>query len=291
MYAPCQFNMIRRFLLIVFLLGISMPSYAVAPVGNGYVMGVFPFLPAANLEGIFAPISAEVSEAINRPVKLRLSLTYDAFINALRDETFDIVHMHPFDYVRYGRAHGYIPLVARSEELYAVFSVKSGSKTSKISELRGLRVGTPPETGAITYLALDALRKSGLTASKDVTVTSYPNHFACLQQLQIGSVDACATSLPTLRTFESQFGLKFKRVGTSLTMPHTMFAVHKRVPASDREQIRTVLLGSTLSKVDPHLRELFIASSDTQTGNYFRAVTDSDYEQARRILKRLGIKN
>ena len=263
-------------------------TIAAEPAKQELILGVFPFLPVSNLESIFAPVAAEISDDLDRPVKLRLTSTYDAFITTVQDEGFDIVHIHPFDYVRYGRPNGYIPLVARSEKLFAQFSVKKGSAIAKISSLKGKRIGTPPRTGAVTYLALDALQKAGLSPEKDLKITNFPNHFSCLQQLQIGNIDACATSSSTLKTFESQFGLQFKRIGQSISISHTLFAAHKRIPLKEREQIRASLLGTPLEQVDPKLRQLFIESANTTTGNYFKAVTDRDYNPARQILKRLG---
>jgi phosphonate transport system substrate-binding protein len=255
---------------------------------NEYVLGVFPFLPAANLEGIFAPIAAELSRKLGKPVRLRLTTSYGTFITALQDQTFDIVHLHPFDYVRFGRQKGYQPLVARSEDLFALFSVKNGSPLTSLADLKGKRVGTPPATGAVTYLALDALKKVGLVSGRNLTVTNFTNHLACLQQLQIGTVDACATSAGTLRTFQSQFGLTFKQVGHSLSIPHTLFATRNRVSAADREIIRATLLGSSLSQVDPRLLQLFVETGNSAAGHYFKAVSDRDYDPARSILKRLG---
>ncbi len=268
--------------------GVDRSHAAEAPLKGEYVLGVFPFLPAANLEGIFAPIAAELSKALGKPVRLRLTSSYGAFITALQDQAFDIIHVHPFDYIRFARQKGYYPQVARAEDLFAQFSVKSGSAINRISDLKGKQVGTPPSTGAVTYLALDELHKAGLVPGKNLTIRNFSNHLACLQQLQIGNVDSCATSASTLKTFESQFGLPMKRIGHSISIPHTMFAVHSRIPVTERETIRATLLSSTLSQVDPKLRQLFIESGNASTGRYFKAVSDKDYDPARKILKRLG---
>ncbi|MDK9717542.1 MAG: phosphate/phosphite/phosphonate ABC transporter substrate-binding protein, partial [Trichlorobacter sp.] len=231
--------------LFCFLLLGSGLSHAAEPAKNEYVLGVFPFLPSANLEGIFAPIAAEMSKALGKPVRLRLTSSYGTFVQALQGQTFDIVHIHPFDYLQFGRQRGYHPLVARSEDLFALFSVKNGSPIAKLSDLKGKSLGTPPATGAVTYLALDAVHRAGLTPGKDLAVRNFPNHLACLQQLQIGSVDSCATSSGTLKTFESQFGLPLKRIGHSISIPHTLFAAHSRIPAADREIIKKTLLTSS----------------------------------------------
>lgn len=260
---------------------------ASAPAQQEYTLAVFPFLPTSNLEGIFAPLAAELSKAVGKPVHFRVTPTFDDFAAALKEKKFDIVHIHPFDYLQFGQANGYRPLVARTEGLYAAFSVKAGSPIRQLRDLRGKQLGTPPRSGAVTYMARAALVQAGISPA-EITIRHFSNHLACLQQLQIGSVDACATSAPAVRVFESQLGLKLQRIGRSQTIPHVLFAVHRRVPPADCEKIRTALLGSTLSTVDPKLRALFIEPDSSTPGRYFKPVGDQDYEPARQILKQLA---
>ncbi|MDW7646060.1 MAG: phosphate/phosphite/phosphonate ABC transporter substrate-binding protein [Desulfuromonadales bacterium] len=274
-------------LFVVVLLQVPAQALEAPEPPQEYVLGVFPFLPIANLERIFAPLAADLSKQLGKPIKLRLSSSYAKFITELKRGSFDIVHIHPFDYIRFGKNQGYEPLVARSENLFALFSVKIDSPINDIGELQGKVVGTPPVTGSVTYLALDELRKNGLVPDQDVTIENFSNHLACLQQLQIGNIDACATSSSTLKTFESQFGLSLKRLGQSGEIPHTLFAAHERLPAAERATIKKFLLSCQLSYIDENLRELFIESSDAKSGRYFKAVVDQDYDQARLILERL----
>ncbi|MFA6823261.1 MAG: phosphate/phosphite/phosphonate ABC transporter substrate-binding protein [Geobacter sp.] len=263
---------------------VATPS---SPAPREYTLAVFPFLPTGNLEGIFAPIAAELSRELGKPVRFRVTPTYDAFIAALKEKKFDIVHIHPFDYVQFGQAIGYQPLVARTEGLYAEFSVKEGSPLKRLSDLRGKQIGTPPSTGSVTYLARAALQQAGIRPD-EITIRNFPNHLACLQQLQIGSVDACATSAPAARVFEAQLGLKLQHIGRSQTITHALFAVHKRVPAADRERIKNSLIATKLETMDPKLRALFIDPGSATPGRYFQPVTDRDYNQARRIMQQLG---
>lgn len=280
---------IIRILLTVFvsgwLFGTASAGGAV-PQSREYTLAVFPFLPTGSLEGIFAPIAAELSKALGKPVRFRITPTYDAYIATIKEQKFDIIHVHPFDYVQYGQPAGYQPLVARTEGLYAAFSVKAGSPIHRLNDLRGKQLGTPPNTGSVTYMARAALSQAGIS-SKEISIRHFPNHLACLQQLQIGSVDACATSAPAARLFESQLGLHLQHIGHSQTITHVAFAAHRRVPAADREKIKATLIASTLSSVDPKLRALFIEPDSSTPGRYFKPVSDHDYDQARLILKRL----
>lgn len=286
--SPSRWHRLLVALFVVLVLQASVQAQEAAEPPQEYVLGVFPFLPVANLERIFAPIAADLGKQLGRPVKLRLSSSYEKFIAELKRGSFDIVHIHPFDYIRFGKPQGYEPLVARSENLFALFSVKLDSPVNEICELKGKVVGTPPFTGSVTYLALDELRNNGLVPDQDVTIENFSNHLACLQQLQIGNIDACATSSSTLKTFESQFGLSLKRIGQSGEISHTLFAAHGRLPAAERTVIKKFLLSCQLSYIDENLRELFIESSDATSGRYFKAVRDEDYDQARQILERVS---
>jgi phosphonate transport system substrate-binding protein len=252
-----------------------------------YTMGTFPFLPPANLESIFAPISVEISTAVGRPVRIRATTSFDSFTKSIADKKFDIVQMQPFDYIRVGKQAGYIPLVARTEPLYAHFSAKMDSKIKKLTDLKGGTLGLPPDSSAVSYLAKATLQSYSATRGNAVKYRYFPNHLACLQQLLIGAVDVCATSAPAARLFESQSGVKLAEIGKSRTIPHAMFAVHKRVNPADRAKIKATLLATTLSGVDPKLRKLFIDLDPTDGTHYFKSVTDKDYNSARQILNQL----
>lgn len=252
-----------------------------------YTMGTFPFLPPANLESIFAPLSAEIAAAVGRPVRMRATTSFDSFTKAIAEKKYDIVQMQPFDYLRVGKQAGYIPLVTRTEPLYAHFTAKIDSNIKKLSDLKGGTLGLPPDSSAVSYLAKATLQSYSATRGKAVSYRHFPNHLACLQQLLIGTVNACATSAPAARLFEAQSGVVLADIGRSRSIPHAMFAVHVRVPAADRARIKSTLLSTSLAGVDPKLRKLFIDQNPADGIHYFKPVTDRDYDAARQILNQL----
>lgn len=82
-----------------------------------YTLGVFPFLAKPTLEGIFAPIAAELAGALGRPVRLQSASGFEKFTENLEGQQYDIAHIHPFEYVISGKKSGYAPLVVRTEKL------------------------------------------------------------------------------------------------------------------------------------------------------------------------------
>ena len=125
------------------------------------------------------------------------------------------------------------------------------------------------------------LREKGMRPGKDVTLAHYKSHISCLQQVVIGTVDACATAAPALRFFASKIGATFNIVAKTKAIPHTLFAVHPRVSVQDRDKILTSILG--LSKTEEGKAML-------NRGNLkpFKVTVDADYDVVRNFNQLLN---
>jgi phosphonate transport system substrate-binding protein len=251
---------------------------------RSYFFGVFPFLEQTTLERIFSPIAAELSAAIAKPIHYQSAATFEKFMSNLEEQQYDIAHIQPFDYVSIAVKAGYLPVATRIEMLPAVFVVKADSPLQNAQDLRGKILGLPPKAAAVSYLAKVALHESGLKPGKDVKLSYFKNHDSCMQALLIGDIAACATGRRNMGLFEDRTRQPLRVILTSPEIPQTLFVVHQRVPAADRELIRETLLATRLRGVDPKLRNLFMPSTD-EKGAYFRAVTDKDYDIVRHYLK------
>lgn len=252
-----------------------------------YVFGSFPFLATPTLEAMFAPIAAELAAALGRPVHFQSTSSFEKFSSNLEHHVYDIAHIQPFDYVRIAVKAGYIPLATRAEKLQGVFVVKADSPLKSPRDLRGKVIGFPPKTAAVSYLGKLALIRAGITLGTDARIQYFNTHQSCLQQLFIGSIDACACSPPAIRTFEAQSGRSVRAILSSPETPQALFVVHKRIPIAEREQIRKTVLETQLLGVEPTLRKV-MAKKDATTGRYFVPVTDKDYNVVRRYLKEIG---
>jgi phosphonate transport system substrate-binding protein len=276
--------------LLLICLAWLPPAARAADTGAGgterapYILGVFPFIPAASIEGLFAPIAAELSAAVGRPVILRTTDSFDKFMAGLRRREYDLAFVQPFDYVDIARPKGYFPLARRSEDLVSVLVSRSESPLRTIKDLKGKRLGMPPETAAVSILNRIALKKAGLTPGTGVTVEYFSSHQACLQQLLVGHVDACGISPTGARLVENQMGVRFRELGRSPAIPHTLFVAHGRIPARERQAMTAVLGSTDLAKVPAEFRSLFV----TEGQKPFRRVDDREYEPVRRHLRLLG---
>lgn len=258
----------------------------VQPPPTPYVMGVFPFIPAANIEGVFAPLAAEISRAVGRPVKLRTSASFEKFMEELKAHAFDLAYIQPFDYVDIARPGGYLALVSRNDTLSSRIVVRQDSPIKNLQELKGKNMGMPPRVAALSFLNRLTLNKAGLVPDRDVKIVYLASHQACLQQLQIGTVAACGISPSALRLAEVQLKTHFKLIHESPEIPPPLFVVKKELPQRDRDAMLAVLIATDLSTVKPELRSMFIEKDEKP----FRKTADKEYDAVRALMKAYGVR-
>lgn len=217
-------------------------SQAVEATNPGYVLGVFPHLPPRALEKVFAPMATDLGQALDKPVVLRSSTTFDRFSKNLDSEKYDIAFLQPFDYVRMADRYGYLPLATRTEKLSAIVVVRESSPVQSLDDLKGKRIALPPRTSAVSRLFENHLRTHKVDRNRDVTLSYHRSHVSCMQKVMTGEADACTTAAPAKRFFEHKMGAKLKSIAQTREIPHTLFAIHPRVPRQDRERVKMRIL-------------------------------------------------
>jgi len=271
-------------LAVQFCLPLTATATVQPPADQEYILGVFPFIPASSIEGIFAPLAGEISRALGKPVKLRTATSFEKFMEELRGKTYDIAFVQPFDYIDIAKPEGYLPLAARNDRLSSHFVVKQDSMIKTLKDLKGKSLGMPPKVSAVSFMNRIELKKAGISPDKDIKLVYLASHQACLQQLMIGKVDACGVSPPGVRLVEQQMKTTFRLIHKTPEIPSPLFVVKKGLPLNEREAIRKVLLSSDLTGVKPELRIMFIGDVKKP----FRTTTDREYDPIRSQLKLLG---
>ena len=264
-------------ILIVALFG-SLNSNSHAAGKNEYVMGVFPHLPPRELEKVFSPMAADISKAIGKPVIFRTSSTYKKFMEQLDKQVFDIAFVQPFDYIRIADQYGYRPLATRQETLSAIIVTRPENPFKSIKDLKNKTLSLPPEVAAVSHLIKDYLVTNGFVIGKTVKLTHHRSHVSCMQQVLIGSADACGTAAPALRFFQHKMKVELKTIGESKPIPHTLFSIHPRIPESEKNTIleRILSWGKTAEG------EKILARGRLKP---LKPIKDSDYNIVRKMSK------
>lgn len=280
------FTTFFRFCLSGFILFVLSFQPATAEVSKNtlaekkeYTMGVFPHLPPRQLEKVFAPMARDLGDAINRNIVLRTNTTYKKFANNLDNEKFDIAFIQPFDYIRAADKLGYLPLVTRKEKLASILVVKAGSPIKTIKDIKGKRISFPPPVSAVSRLMKVHLKNNGVQPGKDVAISHHRSHVSCMQQVLIGEADACGTAAPALRFFQHKMKVAMNTIAKTDPIPHTLFAIHPRVPQHEREIIRERMLNWATTKEG---RKLL----DTGKLSTFVRIEDSAYDIVREFEKK-----
>jgi ABC-type phosphate/phosphonate transport system substrate-binding protein len=253
------------------------------------MFGVFPYLPVDAMERIFAPIAARFSELTGRPVSLRSRPDYERFREQVRQQTYDIVFIQPFDYVSVAADSGYLPVArwvsssdpADEGNLCALIVARNDSGINTLEDLRGRTVAVPNMDAAVSLLGRDALARRNIL----VRTNAAGNHLACLQQVQVKHAEACITAWPPVKVFEAKNGVELKVIHTTEVIPSSLFAVHRRIPKQMRDRIRDELLSWHAGA--PY------AGAFLERGGWTRLspAGDEDYNIVRDIWNRLGHKD
>ena len=266
------------------LLAITMCSSAIAhelqhsdvSEKKELVLGVFPYLAPRQIEIIYAPMTAALTEALGRHVHLTSGLSYDKFMNSVTEEMYDLVFVQPFDYVTIADAHGYVPLVTRDEPLPAIIVVREDSPLNSVAELRDKIIALPPESAAVSRLVGDHLSKSGYDRNWEDRLQYQKSHFACMHQVMVGSADACGTAWPALRFFQQKTDAKLRVISTTMAIPNSLFAAHPRVSPEDRRKIVDTILSWPQTEAGRKLLERAKVKA-------FVTIEDSAYDVVRRM--------
>ena len=237
-----------------------------------YRLGIFPHMPLAKLQSVFAPIADDFSKALGRPVLLRTRTTFEKFESELRKETYDIAFIQPFSYVWAHDRYSYLPLARLSNPMKAILVVKRESTLKSIRDLRGLEIANPPRSAAVSNLTSIALLQAGIDPNTGVHRIYAPNHFSCMQKVLLGEAAACGTVSRAMVLFEGkQKSPLFKVLAQTPQVPNSLFVVHSRVPEKDRKRLIHVILSWAATEEGNKLL------TNSQLSN-FVVVTDDNYD-------------
>ncbi|MCG6865121.1 MAG: phosphate/phosphite/phosphonate ABC transporter substrate-binding protein [Thiogranum sp.] len=248
------------------------------------VFGVFPYLPTAQLEQIYAPVAADLSIATGREVQLRTRPSFDLFREELVQKRYDLVFIQPFAYAQVASANGYRSVAHPAEALKAIFVVRSDSDIREFKDLRNSTVAMPPKGAAVSLLGRQALTQYGLVPGTDIRLTYQNNHAACLRAVLIRKAAACVTAAPPLQIFTQRTGMIFRVLAHSDPIPGSTFAVHERLPAAMRSAIARRIVSWDQSAAGKVLLESLKLSP-------FVNSSDEDYLPVREILRTINQKD
>jgi phosphonate transport system substrate-binding protein len=272
-------NMFRKgcwFSAMVFMVVSSgAGSLVLAEESPHYKFGVFPFMPMAALIKYYNSVSQDFTRTVNKRVIAQSKPTFKLFSEEIEKETYDIIFIQPFDYPKAFK-HGYRPLARRADNLDAIVVTKIDSNVNSIADLAGKTLANPPKESAISMVVRKELKKAGLNESGTIENIYTGNHFACMQMVLVGKADACSTTSPVLKRWETT-QLKEKKlrvIHQSDGVPHALYMAHERVPREQQDKFKKAILTWDERPAGRSILKTFAVTS-------FIEATDKDYDVIR----------
>ena len=153
--------------LLAGLLAAGAAAGAPAPL----VLAVQPYLPAEEVVRRFTPLAEALAREAERPVVVRVGVSYADNIAAIGTDSVDIAYMGPASYVTMVSRYGTKPLLARQvingdPMLHGEIIVRQDSAIRSLGDLKGKRFafGDPDSTGSHVVPAA-MLREAGVPES------------------------------------------------------------------------------------------------------------------------------
>jgi phosphonate transport system substrate-binding protein len=245
-----------------------------------YRLGVFPYVPVLVIDRIYGPVAAQLAEDLGRPVHLKTKSTFAKFAEELRNETYDIILVHPFFYVEARDGHHYEPLARLEEPLTAVVVVRDGDPITTLADLKGKTIGLPPALAAVSELVKASLIDAGLVPGVNVALEHYRSKLSCLQAVAAGRAAACGLPRFALSQIDPGNKLKLRLMFETDPVSNFLFAAHARVPEADRINISKSILAWPFTAKG---RKILAGGAWSR----FVAARDQDYDEVRRHVLRL----
>lgn len=236
----------KKLLSLLIIGGLQLPAFAVADQETSfkpaYRLGVFPYLPALTIDRLYGPMADSLSLELDRLVKLRTKSTFENFAEAIENESYDILFVHPFFYVDAVDHHGYLPLARLDQPLNAVLVATEESEISGLPDLEGQTIGLPPKLAAVSKLIKSALIDSGLRPGLDIGIRHFRNKSSCLQATAAGAVAACGVPAFILSEIDAFAARPLRIVFEAPPVSHFAFVAHHRLPERERELLQNFIL-------------------------------------------------
>jgi phosphonate transport system substrate-binding protein len=257
--------------------------------------GVEPYDSAARLTPIYEKLGKLIGDKLGCKVQVFVATSYNAEIEAMRNDKLDIGEFGPLGYVL---AHQ----VAKAEAVAAfgtadgkpdtywasiVTYPESGIKT--VAEIKGhsFAFSDPASTSGHLFPAY-GLRKGGIDPDKDIKPIYAGSHTSSFEALYNHKVDAGELNSEQLESAKQRGHYKdgdLVFLWKSDPIPTDPFSVRGDLPDAFKKKVADVLQNLDLSSLDEADRKIMVGAGITR----LVPQTDSAYDGIRDLVKTLNI--
>lgn len=266
---------------------------AKCPNGGTVRMAVEPYETSALLLPAYEPIAKQLGEKLGCKVKLLITQSYTAEIEAMRNNKLELAQFGPFGYILAhdrAKAQAVATFGGSDGQPSTYYASIVSPKGTGITTLDGVKdksfaYSDPASTSGHLFPAF-LLKKAGIDPNKGVKAIYAGSHTASYEALRNKKVDAGELNSEQIATAKSQ-GIydpsKFVTLAKSDPIPVDPFAVRGDLQPAFQKKVAQALTTIDLSKLPKKARDALVA-----TGGIV-PTQDSAYDFIRQVQKSLGL--
>nr|CRH06436.1 Putative phosphonate-binding periplasmic protein [Candidatus Magnetococcus massalia] len=270
--------------LLFLLSGVAAAASAATPsAATPLVLGVHPYLPATTLVKRFTPLVTYLSEALQRPVTLRIGSSYRDHIDAVGQKRVDIGFFGPAIYLVLVRDYGPQPLLGRlsfkggKSSFQGVIFTRKNSPIQTLAALKGKRFAFGDANSTMSSQVPKALlRQAGVEENQLGFYKHMKNHHNVALGVLLGKYDAGGAKEEVFWEYQSR-GLRALKWSPPF-VSHA-FVANRDLPSTLRQQLQKWLL-----TVHEHPRAVEILEGIKAETKRIIPVEESDFDSLRTLL-------
>ena len=279
----------RRHLLKASLAAMLLPmtgQTAASSFGKTLQVGIFPRRNPKTTYRMFRPLSSYLSSKMGIAIRMSTAKNFADFWKNIENNRYDLVHFNQYHYIVANALHGY-RAIAKNEEndlstIAGSLIVRKDSNIQTLQDLKGKTIvfGGGPRAMQSYIIPRWLLEQQGIDQHlyRGTFARTPPNAIMSVANRQADAAGAGDIVLH-MNQVKSHINIdQLDYLAKSDPMPHLPWAVSERVDATLAEDIQRLLTGLGNDTFSAH-----ILKKAELTG--ILPATDSQYDQARRIIK------
>jgi phosphonate transport system substrate-binding protein len=264
------------------------------PNGGEVRFGVEPYDTSAKLVPIYDHIAKVLSDKLGCEVKVFVTTSYNAEIEAMRAGKLEMGEFGPLGYVlahqvaKADAVAAFSNAEGKPDTYWASIVVPKGSSLESVAELKGhtFAFSDPASTSGHLFPAY-AMRKAGLDPDKDLTASYAGSHTAAFEALYNKKVDAGELNSAQVESATQRGHYKDGDVvflWKSDPIPNDPIAVYSGLPDGFKKRLIAVVQSLDLSSLPEADRKIMGLG-----GTRLVPQTDQAYDLIRDLVKTLNI--
>ncbi len=250
-------------------------------------MGVIPLESPAEMYKKFMPLAKYLSNRLNKRVVLKIAVDFEKTMEEIGTGITNICYMTPSTYITSRNKYNVELLVKALRQgkpyQHTVIIAKEGGKITKVEDIKGHSFAFGDIHSTSSHIVPRAMLYEVGIDLNDLDYYDFLGHHDEVAQAVLrGEFDAGGVMESTAAKFKSQ-GLNLLKYSPDI--PEFNICVDKEMPEKEKELIKQSLIEMDDSVAED--REVLQSITVAYTG--FVEARDSDYDEIRRMMQKLGL--